>query len=204
MFRDTTLHFAMAIDTLSGIGFAVGDAFPGVSRRSTDGGDTWIKGPPIMDTPAPTLYDVSILGSRLVAVGYTGVAYYSTDGGVTWDRAGTGNGRTLYGVAFRSVGVGVAVGDGVILHTLDGGVFWGTSSQVTTSDFFLDVDYGGNSAFAVGMGGLIMRSTVGQDDWIRLTSGTTADLHGVAFVDSNNGIAVGTGGTILVTAGLVV
>jgi len=46
---------------------------------------------------------------------------------------------------------------------------------------------------------LIQLNTLAQDGWFEQTSGTTNDLEGVSFTDSDNGTAVGKDGTILRT-----
>ena len=45
----------------------------------------------------------------------------------------------------------------------------------------------------------IQLTTLAQEGWFLQTSGTTEDLRGVSFTDSDNGTVVGAGGTILRT-----
>ena len=49
---------------------------------------------------------------------------------------------------------------------------------------------------AVGNLGTIVRTTDGGATWVTQSSGTTAQLSDVSFVDANNGTAVGGGGFI--------
>ncbi|MCH7974837.1 MAG: T9SS type A sorting domain-containing protein, partial [Bacteroidetes bacterium] len=49
----------------------------------------------------------------------------------------------------------------------------------------------------------ILRTTDGGANWVLQTSGTTKNLFGVSFTDSNNGTVVGDGGTILRVSGIV-
>jgi photosystem II stability/assembly factor-like uncharacterized protein len=55
------------------------------------------------------------------------------------------------------------------------------------------------SGWAVGDGGLIIRSSDGGVTWRPLASGTHVNLHDVQFLDSDHGWAVGDNGTIIVT-----
>lgn len=54
--------------------------------------------------------------------------------------------------------------------------------------------------FAVGKGGIIIKTEDGGDYWEQLSSGTTNDLYGVHFIDPNTGTVVGDTATILHTA----
>jgi photosystem II stability/assembly factor-like uncharacterized protein len=56
-----------------------------------------------------------------------------------------------------------------------------------------------NTAFAVGLGGTILRTTDGGLTWTELSSGTVANLYAVAFTDAHTGTVVGSSGTILRT-----
>ena len=51
----------------------------------------------------------------------------------------------------------------------------------------------------MGYSGTILRTTNGGTNWTPQTSGTTKELNGVFFTDTNNGIVVGEFGTILRT-----
>ncbi len=55
------------------------------------------------------------------------------------------------------------------------------------------------TAYAVGFGGIILKSTDAGSTWKKQSSGTTQSLDGVSFADALTGIAVGAGGTILRT-----
>jgi len=53
---------------------------------------------------------------------------------------------------------------------------------------------------AVGVGGVIVRTTDGGTTWVSQTSGSTSDLYSVSFSDVDHGIAVGSYGTVISTA----
>jgi len=56
-----------------------------------------------------------------------------------------------------------------------------------------------NVGIAVGVNGLILRTTNGGNNWNSQMSGVTSDLYSVHFTDHNNGAAVGQLGRILRT-----
>jgi photosystem II stability/assembly factor-like uncharacterized protein len=69
-----------------------------------------------------------------------------------------------------------------------------------TTDSVSDIAFASSTvAYAVGPGGLILKSTDGGNDWSELTSGTTEDLNTLAFADENIGWVVGENGTVLYT-----
>ena len=61
---------------------------------------------------------------------------------------------------------------------------------------FLDASTG----WAVGIGGTILKTTDGGENWASQNSGTNFNLWGVDFVDANHGWAVGDYGTVLHTS----
>jgi photosystem II stability/assembly factor-like uncharacterized protein len=71
------------------------------------------------------LEDVSLAGSRIVAVGERGIIIYSDDDGRTWHQADVPVSVTLTAVDFPDARNGWAVGHaGIILHSSDGGSTW--------------------------------------------------------------------------------
>ena len=49
----------------------------------------------------------------------------------------------------------------------------------------------------MGENGVILRTTDGGVSWVLQSKGTSEFLYGVCFTDVNNGVAVGSAGTIL-------
>lgn len=101
-------------------------------------------------------------------------------------------------IAFSGMSVGMAVGDGV-LATNDGGTHW--YRQFAPFERLNAVDMASATAgWAVGEQGVIIRTTDGGANWVRCTSGSTANLLDVDFVDASVGWAVGSGATLLKTS----
>ena len=132
------------------------------------------------------------------AVGEYGTILRTNTGGMYgWSRQVGGTEKNLRAVSFANVNLGIAVGDSVIIRTEDGGVHWIPSSFETTSRV-TDVSFPmENLAVAVGLGGLVLRTTDAGITWTQQT-GVTAITH-VRFVDDLTGYGVGSAGTILKT-----
>ncbi|MFP6686530.1 MAG: hypothetical protein VB934_17555, partial [Polyangiaceae bacterium] len=89
-----------------------------------------------------------------------------------------------------------SLGPGFALAAGEGAVFaaWNSTRKNLVDVFYHD---GGNGEWwAVGSEGLIIRSP-DRENWTVEASGTYRGLHGVHFLSSGVGIAVGNGGTIL-------
>ena len=108
----------------------------------------------------------------------------------------------LFGVATGGTGEEAwAVGqDGTVLATQDGGASWASETGIPTSESLRAVYFtpGSIDGWAVGDGGTIIATTDGMT-WGPETSGTGADLLGVAF-SGPYGVAAGAGGTVVVTS----
>jgi photosystem II stability/assembly factor-like uncharacterized protein len=83
---------------------------------------------PAVDALSPTkavYLDVTMAGSRIVAVGERGLIICSDDHGRTWRQASVPTSVSLTRVRFATPVAGWAVGhSGVVLHTVDGGQTW--------------------------------------------------------------------------------
>jgi photosystem II stability/assembly factor-like uncharacterized protein len=130
----------------------------------------------------------------------------STDGGATWtfqtflfeNNEGGCNDVFFFDQTTGLVSGSVFDGRGAIARTTDGGTNWST--------LFFDQAIEGvafptaGSGFAVGSGGRILHTSDTGATWIDQASGTTVNLHDVAFAsDALIGIAVGDVGVILRT-----
>lgn len=155
-----------------------------------------------------TLYDIASSGSRLVAVGAgSGTYRYSTNDGSSWSGATLGTNISLYGLAYGN-GLFVAVGEnydfaapagwkGTIYTSPDGAVW---TRRLFTGPALRDVAYAAGRYIVVGDTGTLYTST-DAITWSLASSGTTNNLHGVAY---GNGVFViagangsSTGGTVL-------
>ena len=194
--------------TTTGTGYvAVGQS--GIVIRSVDPsgyGSQWLA-----ENSGTTfdLYGVAHAGNRLVAVGDSAVVLWKQDQSQgDWllvDPAGVPTGRALRATAGNN-SYAVAVGD-------SGTVIWTYALNMATwnqvADLPTDVDLRGIGAgpgaapgrfWAVGEGGVILRSLPNVTQWDLLSSPTTVDLNGVAFFGLY-GVAVGDDGTILYSNG---
>jgi photosystem II stability/assembly factor-like uncharacterized protein len=184
----------IGMDVRSPFGLAVGTA----AYRSTNDGQTWnlIPGLP----PPPFLVrDASIVGNLAIAAGGSGKIYVSTDAGVNWQERASGTTNQFFGTDLSPAGFGLAVGaQGTICRSINNGNIWASISSPSNETLW-DVDFNGNTATIVGTAGTILRSTDVGVTWAQQTSGTTSHLHGVMFLNENEGIAVGDFGTILKT-----
>lgn len=106
--------------------------------------------------------------------------------------------QDLYGVEMLSASSGFASGGARTVFEYDG-VAW--SEQTSGAAVIMrDVDFVTSSTgWAVGDGGVIIKTTNGGSSFSTQTSGTALNLNGVAFVDANNGWAVGNTGAIRAT-----
>lgn len=142
----------------------------------------------------------------VVVAGEGGAIAVSIDGGATWtDISATSlTSSALQGVAFSDAEHGVVVGQaGTILVGApdDLGVFaWeaATRPDDVTSDL-RDVAMSGTVGYAVGDGGVVLKTVDGGVTWMREAAPTAADLNAVAVsADGEVVVAVGAQGTLLV------
>ncbi|MFF7859642.1 WD40/YVTN/BNR-like repeat-containing protein [Pseudomonas monteilii] len=139
----------------------------------------------VLDVPAmpsalassSALRDVTLAGSRLVAVGPRGHILYSDDHGAHWQQAQVPVSADLNAVSFATPALGWAVGhDGVVLHSRDGGVHWhkqldgrALAEQLpaaATDNALLDVWFSdARNGYAVGVFNLLLRTTDGGEHW---------------------------------------
>ncbi|UVL58853.1 YCF48-related protein [Pseudomonas sp. B21-012] len=149
----------------------------------------------VLDLPAQpsalaatsALRDVSVAGTRLVAVGPRGHILYSDDQGSHWQQAQVPVSADLNAVSFATAQLGWAVGnDGVILHSRDGGQRWEKQ---------LDGRVLGEQVLAYYQA----RAQAGGDQWARwvgegerlVAEGADKPLLDVWFSDPLHGFAVG-------------
>ena len=156
------------------------------------------------------LFGVTHAGDRLVAVGDSAtVIWKRSQSQGEWtlvDSAGVPTRQVLRATAGNN-SYTVAVGDsGTVLWT---GSFnlgsWTAADVVPTDANLRGVALGPGAVpgrfWAVGEGGVILRSIPNGNEWESLGSPTSADLNAVAFDPGYIGIAVGDGGVILYSNG---
>jgi photosystem II stability/assembly factor-like uncharacterized protein len=153
-----------------------------------------------------------------LVVGDRGTIYATDDGGKTWQARVNDkkqNVTTEHLLAAQMIGnlAWVTGFDGIILHSIDGGVTWAKQDSGTTMAiqgvYFLNADLG----WAVGWSGTILRTTDGGKKWQSVNSNTTASslvigysvtddvaswsLTTVYFRDEKNGWACGFAGELI-------
>lgn len=143
------------------------------------------------------------------AVGHDGVILHTTDAGKVWTVQELDNyqGRDkprLSGVVALDARRAIVVGEfGVIAQTSDGGARWTilTSAELPT---LLAVAVRGESGFAVGLNGTLVRLTVPKDaalSFSTVPTGTTQHLLSVAMSPDGDTAVIGGNGLLLTLAG---
>jgi hypothetical protein len=153
-----------------------------------------------------TTTGVAVVTGNYIAVGNAGTVLKSVDA-ATWAAQTSGTTANLNAVATNYSTLFVAVGtDGTIVTSTDGITWTAATSSGTTRDLYA-VTYSGGVWLAAGANGTLVKSTDGLT-WTAVATGTTADLHGIAYGASTNAafepayVLVGNGGTVLTSADL--
>lgn len=131
----------------------------------------------------------------------------TADGGETWSARDGASRHRLYDVAFASAEVAVAVGlGGTIVRSSDGGATWQRvreSGGWLAGVAFADAKRGFAVGHAEGEERLVLRSDDGGATWREAPGlpeiGAKATLRAIEFRDAQVGVAVGSGGLVLVT-----
>jgi photosystem II stability/assembly factor-like uncharacterized protein len=173
--------------------FMVGSA--GYIGRTNDGGANWEM---LNSGTGNTLKALHFCDKNNgIVVGLMGTILATSDGGNSWAQQACPSNRDLYGVSFINKNDGAAVGTkGTILITHDGGNNWISKTLDTTFDFYGVSYLTKTNLVAVGASnyttyGGVYRSTDAGVSWNKVNCGQFGDLHGVSFIDSLRGTAVG-------------
>lgn len=163
-----------------------------------DGGASW----QLQNQSYYGMLDVEfVTDSILIAVGYDGDIRRSIDLGMNWENIGQyqmWSSAHLRSVAFVDSLNGLAVGDGGMFMTLDGGKSWKARDDTPSGSYYClrMIDRRG---IICGAGGIILRTGNGGLTWDDLTTGPTNNIQSVDFIDSKNGVVVGDRGLVLWT-----
>ena len=180
----------------------------GTMLHTADGGKSWIK----QDTNTTSnLLDLFFVDSDYGwAVGEFGTVIHTADGGKTWAGQMEEQDSIINDVFFADRKVGWAVGEfGTIMHTADGGktwqpqhckdiepeiseIGWEVPLPALYGAFFSDKLNG----WIVGMDGVIIRTSDGGKNWVKLTSGSPQPLYSIV-IKGSKGWVVGYKGTYL-------
>ena len=180
----------------------------GTTLYTTNGGDNWSAGYP--QGYLVTFYSAYMVNSTTgycagVNTIFSPLVAKTTNGGANWTYSSfmvNNNEATVYGIHFFNDQKGIAVSNlwndqGGISRTTNAGVNW--TSQIFTYGL-LGVDLPvQTTGYCVGLGGTILKSTDGGNNWSTQTSNTSATLSSVFFIDSLYGYAVGNTGIVLKT-----
>ncbi len=123
----------------------------------------------------------------------------TTDGGDTWDEQVSSVSNLLHDVHFFNQDTGFVLGLSSIQKTVDGGAVWTEVEldSLSMNPAFVSFDFIDSTAYAVGDGGILLKSTDGGDTWTELTPlNSMAFYHAVDFTNQDTGIVVGGYGTL--------
>ena len=211
----TLRSIAAVSDASARTAFVCGDG--GTILRTTNGGTTWIapsqRTPPIPNKNFRSIFLRSLTNSYIV--GDSGTVLVTSNLGILWSPQNVPEPvRTLnfYSINVVADTAGWITGEqGTILFSRNAGGLWvAESSGVNTTlrdGFFSPADPGNpffndfqrQLGWVVGDNGVILKTTNNGTSWFHLSSGTTARLNSVQFVDSLRGWVYGDNGVIRVT-----
>jgi|GEM_PF-1149426 len=155
-------------------GFAVGAM--GLIMQTKDGGNNWTRQKQITDS---NLSDIFFLNEKEGWIAGGRIRSAETNESMSHDERG---------------------GDGIILHTTDGGESWEIQFAKRGTYLFGIFFSDSGNGWATGEGGLLMKTTNGGELWTQMpTTGTIKWLNGIWFFDKNNGFLTGESETALST-----
>ena len=170
---------------------------------TNDGGENWARVKiRDADVDARILRAVFSQGGCGWAFGEGGAIYTTRDAGGSWTRLQVPTSRLLLGGTFIDDHRGWLVGAGAtILQTSDGGDTWQLSKLANANNvrFTATSFFDNRLGWAVGSGGSIFNTDNGGRTWRSQSSGVSADLLDVKFLDAVEGWAVGAEGTVIYT-----
>ena len=184
-------------------GFAAGGN--GTISKTTNGGTSWsafLAEPYAMFT---SLYFTNL--STGFVVGLTGKYLKTTDGGNSWFTKYADASKNYYTVQFVDENTGYIVGGWVnstVMKSVNSGDNWinlfsNAFGVRLYSGSFINAENG----YVCGRYGTILRTSDGGSSWINETSGTSAFLYGIHYLNDQTAYAVGDGGTILSTVSVI-
>ena len=88
----------------------------------------------------------------------------------------------------------------MLVHTTDGGTTWVPEAIPVTTYLGEVTFFSATKGWAVGNGGVVLKSTDGGATWTQVTISTTKALQSIWFSDDSNGWIVGESGTIFHTS----
>lgn len=172
-------------------GFAV-SSNSSVVLQTTDGGATWTE----VQSPASANLGGVSFGSTQVGWAVGGNQILKTlNAGLSFQPQ-THALAGLVDVSAASPTLAYTVGGNTIGRTNDGGTNWTSATPTAQTLRAVAAVRNTQVAFMCGDNGEVLRTLNGGDGYGQLISGTAAQLNGVSFSNSANGIVVGNGGVI--------
>jgi photosystem II stability/assembly factor-like uncharacterized protein len=172
--------------------------------NTTDGGESWERVEiPGADVNARLVRAVFSPSGSGWAFGEGGAVYKSSPVDPKWVRLNAPTRHLLLGGTFIDDNRGWLVGAGsTILQTSDGGETWQVAKLADAPGIRFNATsfVGSRLGWAVGSSGSVYRTVNGGRTWQAQSSGVTADLYDVRFLDAVEGWAVGAEGTTIYTA----
>ncbi|HKA17482.1 MAG TPA: YCF48-related protein [Blastocatellia bacterium] len=161
----------------------------GLVFRTTDGGESWNK---IATGRIEDLWAVRFSNpERGWIVGEDGLILSTEDGGNNWVAQSSGTSRALLGLALSpSADVVVAVGEGGMIFRSAGRSNW-VQVESPAHSTLDSVAASGSTFWAVGVKGMIVRSTDNGVSFIALPVLSPYDLNSISLADATHGVAVG-------------
>ncbi|HOX77894.1 MAG TPA: YCF48-related protein [Bacteroidales bacterium] len=206
--NERPVHFMMGLDFIDkNTGWAVGgkevddDTEEGVIMHTSDGGATW----EVQKTLAEPMMAVDFINAQEGwAIGDYGKILHTLNGGQTWTSQTSPITGLMTSVFFINEEEGWIVSRdnwGEIVHTTNGGSTWTLQPEYSLNPlndvFFINPDTG----WAVGMDTTVMRTLDGGQTWLNCDVDVYGNpyMRSVQFTDEMKGVAVGTGGAILMS-----
>jgi serine/threonine-protein kinase len=188
--------FGIKILPNTNIGFMVGGS--GTILKTTDSGASWKR---VLSPSRDLLYNLDFSTDKVgFAVGWNGELLKTTDQGLTWNRMDQLSDSYFRGICFVNSNLGVIVGGGgEIFRTDNGGSDWSEISSGTISGLYAVSFVTRNNGFILGSKGDILATVNGGKSWKSNLSGKFGALTQLSVLPSKKVVAVGYGGTILLS-----
>ena len=177
------------------IAYAVGGnpyTHSGIILKTTDGGATWVE----QYWPS-CLWDVSAPNANTAFVAGDNRILKTGDGGATWSTQYSGTLAWYASIHAVNANLAYAAG-GPVLKTTDG-VNWAVVRPYDPATCLLGISAApaGNTAWAVGPAGVIMKTGDQGATWVAQASGTQNNLMAVSAINASTAWAAGYPGVIL-------
>lgn len=152
----TTWHLESVYFTDANTGYAVG--LFGTILKTTNGGTSWtLKSSGTISGFNSVHFPTASTGYAAASGGYI---FKTTDAGESWTQLSSTTSEALQSIYFTSENTGYVCGNSeLIMKTTDGGSIW-TTENSGTSAVLTSISFVNGIGYAVGTGGLVLKSTV--------------------------------------------